>query len=152
MPHSAAVLDRLADRWEEDLLQTPMGELEVRWRESALNLLRRSGYLDDPEARARWLANSVESWAIDARDQVAGWLGWQYIELHAQQPVGQLDADAQGLIIGYLQDQQLFVDEDRLQDFLVRQRLIDLPAETAEAALLHLIQNRLERLGRKLSR
>ena len=149
LPHSDAVLARLGDLWEEELLRTPVGKLEAEWQERTVDLLRGRGYLDDPKARARWLEQPVEGWAEDARDQVAGVLGWLFVDSHTGHTISQLDADPQDLIVAYLQNQQLFVDEDRLQNFLVRQRLTDLPPETAQSALLHLAGARLEHLGRR---
>jgi hypothetical protein len=63
--------------------------------------------------------------------------------------VGDLEASEREACTGYLQRRQYFVDEALVQQFLVHQRLADLPAETGQAALLRLARLRLDRQSRR---
>jgi preprotein translocase subunit SecA len=149
LPQANIVLEHLGRAKAQQILDAPVGQLEGELQERIREHLRQTGFLDDPEVRARLVKQPIEEWDQQIRGEVAGFWGRQFINAHKNQPVTALDSPAREIAISYLHDQRRFVDEEQLQHFLVRQRLGDLPPETQKAALVQLARTRLDRLGRR---
>ena len=149
LPQAETLLQRLADAWQERLLATPVGELDGELQARVDDFLRRTGALDDEAARQSLLAQPVRAWERRTREQVAAFWGEQYIAAHQEQPIEELEAGVRETVVAFLQGRRRFVDEARIQHFLVHERLGDLPPETGRAALLRLARQRLDRLSRR---
>ncbi len=149
LPQAEALLNRLADAWQERLLATPVGELDGELQERVDDFLRRAGTVDDETAKQSLLAQPISAWDRRTRDRVAAFWGERYIRAHQEQPIAELEDGVRETVIAFLQSRRRFVDEERIQHFLVHERLGDLPPETARAALLHLARRRLDRLSRR---
>jgi len=149
VPQADALMERLKQALEEEVLHTPVGELDEQWQERLRNRLRETGLLDDPELRAQLEEQPLRNWDRRTRDQVASFLGRQFVDSHKDQPIAELDPQARGTVVAYLQSRRRFVDEEQVQNFLVHQRLSDLTRGTAETALLYLARTTLERLSRR---
>ena len=148
-PQTEALLDELGQELEKQILDTPVGELDDDLRELVGEHLREAGLLDDPAARARFLDQSIHNWDERSHDEVAEFLGHRFITAHKNEPLGELEPEPRETAIAYLHSQRRFVDEERIQRFLVHERLIDLPLETQQQAVQHLAQTRLERLSKR---
>jgi preprotein translocase subunit SecA len=149
LPEAESLLRELGRSWEAQVLGTTVGELGEEYRDLVLDQVRTTGRLDDPAARKRLEEQAIQSWDRRTRDQVASYLGQRVIDAEAELAIRDLDDDALQVIDAYLKRQQYFVDEERVQEFLIRQRLTDLPPETTRAALRELAQSRLDRLSRR---
>ncbi len=149
LPQAGAVLERLGQALEAQILDTPLDELDSALQERIRDHLRQTGFLDDPAARAGLVKQPIRDWDRRTRDEIADFLGQRYIEAHKGQPLAELDPQAGKIVITYLQDQHRFVDEKRVQHFLVRQHLGDLPPEIQQKALLQLARTRLDRLSKR---
>ena len=149
LPQADLLLDRLGRALEEEILATPIGELDGQVQERIGAYLRRGGFLDDLTKRARLVEQPIGNWEPGTRDEVAGLLGQEFISEHAEQSFVDLDPEARDVGLAYLQHQRRFVDEERVQQFLVYEGLGDLPPEMQAAALSHLARSRLERLSRR---
>jgi preprotein translocase subunit SecA len=149
LPQAEAVLDDLGQELEDQILDTPVGELDAELQEQAIDHLRQAGYLDDEAARAQLTERQIQDWDARTHDEVASFLGWRFIEAHKSQSVVELEAAPRERVIAYLQGQHRFVDEERVQHFLVHERLTDLPAETQQAAILYLARSQLDRMSKR---
>jgi preprotein translocase subunit SecA len=149
LPYADRLLEYLGQLLEAQILDTPVGELPDDLRQHVSDLLRQSGYLDDPEVPARLVAQPIRSWDRELYDKVAVFLGQQFIDAQQKVPVNELEPQARETAVAYLDGQRRFVDEERVQRFLVRQRLADLPPETHQAALLYVARSRLEQVNRR---
>jgi preprotein translocase subunit SecA len=149
LPRADDLLEELGQRLEGRILDTPVGELDPQLRERIGDHLRQTGFLDDPAARTRFMEQPIRDWDRRAQDEVAGLLGRQFVDAHKDQPIDGLDVQAREAAIGYLQRRRAFVDEERMQRFLVHQRVSDLPLEIRQAAILHLSHSRLDRISRR---
>jgi preprotein translocase subunit SecA len=149
LPQADELLQRLGQRLEDRMLDTPIGGLDTQLRERIGNHLRQAGFLDDPDARATFMEQPIRGWERRTHDEVAGLLGRQFVEAHNSQPITGLEIQARETAMAYLQRRRAFVDEERMQRFLVHQRLSDLPLEIRQAAILHLSRSRLDRISRR---
>ena len=153
LPQAAEVVDRLVAAREAQVLATPVAELAgASGRQAAEQVtaaLRRSGALDDPAMQSRLLAQPIRDWDRRTRDQVAAFLGREFVAANADRALDTLDAPARDVALSYLQRQRQFVDETRVQHFLVHERLADLPPATRLAAIQHLARARVDRLGQR---
>jgi preprotein translocase subunit SecA len=149
LPQADELLDQLGQMLEEEILDIPVGELDGELQERIRDHLRRVGFLDDPGIRARLLEQSIREWDRRTRDEVGAFWGRRFIESHKDEPLFELDPRVLETTITYLQRQRRFVDEDRVQRFLVHERLADLPLETQQEALLTLARSRLDHLSRR---
>jgi hypothetical protein len=107
--------------------------------------LQALGFFDDPEARQALLAQPVRHWDRRTRNLVADFTGQQELERLGDRPIAALEPDDRRAIEGYLASQGQFIDEGRVQQFLLHQRLSDLPDETRQAALVSIGQEQVAR-------
>jgi preprotein translocase subunit SecA len=149
LPDADALLDHLGQMLEAQILSTPVSELDGELQQRVRDFLQQNGYLDDPQARASLGQRAIRNWDRETRDEVAGFLGRQFIEAHEKLPVTELEPAARETAIRYLQSQRRFVDETRVQHFLVYERLTDLPEEVHQVALSYLARSRLDQLNRR---
>jgi preprotein translocase subunit SecA len=152
LPQGDAVVSELAATLGQELLVTPIRDLDDELQEQIGEQMRQGGLLDDPQARNALLEQPIRDWERRTRDEVARFWGRQFIEAHRSQPFADLQPPHRAPAIAFLEDNQRFVDEARMQRFLIRERFVELPPETQQAALLELARARLERMSkRKLS-
>ncbi|HSR35218.1 MAG TPA: hypothetical protein VLY63_32000, partial [Anaerolineae bacterium] len=152
LPQSEILVRQLSQALDKEILDTPVGELDDELRTRIGDYLRQAGLLDDPEAKVRLLNQPMGAWDQQTRDEVAVFWGRQFIEAQKGTALTDLAPGPRETVVGYLQRQLRFVDEDRVQRFLVHERLSDLPPDKQRAALLHLARSRLDRLSnRKIS-
>jgi preprotein translocase subunit SecA len=152
LPRAEQVLAHLGRALEEQVRDIPIGALDGDLQKQIRDGLREAGLLDDPAARTRLAERPISKWDRQIRDDVAGFLGRTFIAEHGRQSFTELEPQAGAVGAAYLQRQRRFVDEARVQHFLVYERLHDLPSETQSAALLQLSRARLDRLSqRKIS-
>ncbi len=152
LPQAEAVLADLSRAMDAEMLDKPVGELDGELQERIAAHLRRTGTMDDPAARARLVEQPIRDWDRRTRDEVAAFLGGRFVEAHQDRRLVELEPAARDLAIAYLQRQRYFVDETRVQHFLVHERLSDLPGETQRAAISLLARSRLDRIAqRKIS-
>ncbi len=149
LPHAETILDQLGQAAERQMLDTPIGELDSESQAQVAEYLRQSGYLDAPSARASLLEQPISTWDQRTRDEVASFLGRQFITTHASRPVADLEPEPREKTIAYLQRQRRFVDEERIQQFLVRQCLTDLPEDIQHRALQYLAHSRLDQVSKR---
>jgi preprotein translocase subunit SecA len=149
LPHAQALLEHMADVLEGEILDTAIHDLDSELRDTVVSQLRSSGFLDDPAAKAGVLERPIEDWKPETHREVSRFLGRQFIQAHQTEPIGELPEGARNTTIAYLERRRYFVDEAQIQQFLVRQRLSDLPAEIQGQALERLAQTRLERMNRR---
>ncbi len=152
LPQAEAVAADLSRAMDAEMLDKPVGELDGELQERVGAHLRQAGTLDDPAARARLLEQPIRDWDRRTRDEVAGFLGKRFVETHQEQRLAELEPAAREVAVAYLQRQRYFVDETRVQHFLVHERPSDLPGETRRAAISLLARSRLDRMAqRKIS-
>jgi preprotein translocase subunit SecA len=149
LPNAESVLQHLAQGLETQMTDIPVNQLDASLQAQVGAYLRQSGYLDDVEARSRFLQQPIRDWDRRTRDEVAVFLGRRFIAAHKEEALSQLEPDFQQATLAYLETQHRFVDEERLQRFLVYGRLADLPTETWDAALQNLARSHLERVSRR---
>ncbi len=149
LPHGEQLLDELIGEWEEEVLTTAVGELDAELTDRIGDILRQSGFLDDPVAKQALLDQPIERWDRRLRDQVASLLGSRIIDSLREQSLSQLAPSMRDSIVAYLQNQQRFVDESQVQRFLVHQRLTDLPLDLRQSALLRFARRRLDQMSRR---
>ncbi|NIV39565.1 MAG: hypothetical protein GWN58_62195, partial [Anaerolineae bacterium] len=135
LPQAEELLAELGAALGEELLVTPVGELDQESQDQIREHLRLAGLLDDPEGRTTLLQQPIRDWEQRTRAEIARFWGRQFIEANRGQPLGELDAPQRTAAITFLEANHRFVDEERVQQFLVRDRLSDLAPETQEAAL-----------------
>jgi preprotein translocase subunit SecA len=143
------LLDHMGTLLEQKIMETPVGQLDGRLQEAVLDQLRASGYLDDPAARSAFLQRPIADWDEQTVEEGAMFWGRRFIRANQEQPIVDLPPQARDTAVDYFEKQRRFVDEERVQRFLVHERLTDLPAETQRAALQYLAQTRLERMARR---
>ncbi len=148
-PHGSDLLEHLGQALEAQILETPLSELDPSLQEKVNALFQRNGLLDDAQARTRFEQQPIQDWDEATRQEVAGFWGRQFIEQHKNEAVEGLPNGAREVAVDYLQQQRRFVDETQVQNFLVRQRLGDLPLVTSQAALDYVARTRLERFSRR---
>ncbi len=149
LPQADSLLDHLGQALEEEILATPIGELDAQVRDRIGSYLRQGGFLDDQDLRTRLVEKPISNWDPRTRDEVAGLLGQEFIAEHAEKSFIDLEPDARDVGLAYLQRQRRFVDEDRVQRFLVYEGLGDLPPEIQADALSRLSRSRLDRVSRR---
>jgi preprotein translocase subunit SecA len=149
LPHAETILAELGQEAERQMLDTPIGELDSELQMQITDHLRHSGYLDAPSARASLLEQPISAWDQRTRDEVASFLGRQFITRHETRPVADLDPKPRETAIAYLQRQRRFIDEERIQRFLVHQRLTDLPEDMQERSVLHLSRSKLDQVSKR---
>jgi preprotein translocase subunit SecA len=149
LPHADQLLQTLGQEFQEQLLETPFGTLDPELQESAREHLRQGGHLDDPALRSRLLQQPISAWEERTRDAVARFWGRRYIQDHPDETVEGLEPWAREVVITFLEVQRRFVDEERVQRFLVHQGLADLEPQVREDALLRLARTRLDRASRR---
>jgi preprotein translocase subunit SecA len=149
LPQVDRLLDDLGQGMADQLLNTPIGELDAEVQERIAGYLGEAGFLDSPEAQERLVMQPFQAWEQRTRGRVAAFLGQQFVEAHKDQSIAELPSQDQEIAISYLHDQRRFVDEEAVQRFLIHQQLTDLPGETQHAALLELARSRLDRLGKR---
>jgi hypothetical protein len=149
LPHAEIILNQLGQEAERQMLDTPIGELDSELQAHITAYLRQLGYLDAPSVQSDLLEQPISTWDQRTRDEVAGFLGRQFIATHKDQPVADLEPEPREKTIAYLQRQRRFVDEERIQQFLVRQRLSDLPEDIRHQALLYLSRSRLDQVSKR---
>jgi preprotein translocase subunit SecA len=143
------VLDHLGQELKGRLLETPLGELDDEVQSRVSEYLRHHGVLDDPNARERLEEQKIGDWDRRTREEVSAYLGQRFIDSQKGQPIAELEPQARKTTIGFLQDHLRFVDEERIQRFLVHQRVSDLPEEIQQQAILHFSRARLDRFSRR---
>jgi preprotein translocase subunit SecA len=152
LPQAETVLADLSRAMDAEMLDKPVGELDGELQERIAAHLRRTGTLDDPAARAKLVEQPIRDWDRRTRDEVAAFLGGRFVEAEQDQRLIELEPAAREVAIAYLQRQRYFVDEARVQHFLVHERLSDLPGETRRAAIALLARTRLDHMAqRKIS-
>jgi len=149
LPDADALLSRLGETVESQLRGQSLSELDGDLQAQAAEQLRQAGWLDDPAARQRLVKQPIQQWDHRTRDEVAAFLGRRFIAAHQDQALDQLPAPADETVRAFLQRQRYFVDEGRIQHFLVHQRLTDLGVETQRTALERLARAQLEQLKRR---
>ncbi len=152
LPQAETVLADLSRAMDAEMLDKPVGELDGQLQERIAAHLRQTGKLDDAAARARLVEQPIRDWDRRTRDEVAAFLGRRFVETHQDQRLAELEPAPRKVAIVYLQRQRYFVDEARVQHFLVHERMSDLPGETRRAAISLLARSRLDRMAqRKIS-
>ncbi len=152
LPQGDSVVNELGAAMRQDLLDTPIENLDQEVQDQIGEYVRQAGLLDDPQARSRLLEQPISDWEQRTLDEIARYWGRQFIEAHRSQPFDRLESPHRAKAIAFLEENQRFVDEQRVQRFLVRERFSNLAPETQQAALLQLARTRLDRLSkRKLS-
>jgi preprotein translocase subunit SecA len=149
IPHADDLLQTLGHDFAEQLLEAPFGTLDPDLQESAREHLRQAGHLDDPALRTRLLDQPMSAWEQRTREAAARFWGRRYIQEHADETVEGLAPWAREATIAYLEEQRRFVDEGRVQRFLVHQGLGDLDPQVRQDALLRLARTRLDRASRR---
>ncbi|HNS52410.1 MAG TPA: hypothetical protein PKO09_14655 [Anaerolineae bacterium] len=149
LPSGAEIASQLGKEMEARLLDTPVGELDAQLRSRIRNRLRERGDLEDAQARLAFMERPIGTWDRRAMEAIARAIGTRQIEAAREVPLSQLAENDRQAVLGYLRRQRRFVDEERVQRFLVHESLDDLPADTRDAALAHVARGRLERLGRR---
>ncbi|MGC9335365.1 MAG: hypothetical protein ACP5JJ_14525, partial [Anaerolineae bacterium] len=149
LPHAADLLQHMATTLEEEVLKTPIRDLNSELQETVISQLRASGSLDDPAAKANLLKKPFEDWDQETYGEVLRYWGRQFIQEHQSLPIRDLEEDARGTTIAYLARRRYFVDEAQIQQFLVHQRLSDLSADIQERALRYVARRRLENMNRR---
>jgi preprotein translocase subunit SecA len=146
LPHAAGVLDYLGQAMEARLLRTRISELDdPALREQIEAQLQALGFFDDPAARDALLTRPVRDWDRRTRNLVSVFLGQRSIDRLDSQPIAALPPDDRQAVERYLASQGQFIDEGRVQQFLLQQRLVDLPEETRRAACLSIAQAQVTR-------
>ena len=152
LPYAQDLLQHMADDLEDEILATSIKDLDGEVRGAVMTQLRVTGFLDNPAAKSSLLEKPVEDWARETRTEVSRFLGRQFIQEHQAEAIQDLPEEARATAVAYLARRRYFVDEAQIQNFLVRQRLSDLPADIQEKALQRLARTRLERMHlRKIS-
>ena len=149
LPHASELAQRLGREIEERLLDTPLGELDAEQQARAREHLRAKGLLEDAAARTAFLALPISGWDRRVQEQAARLIGAQHIEGARNSAVSELAPREREIVLSYLRSQRRFIDEERVQRFLLHEGLDDLPVETRNPALSHLAQGRIARLGRR---
>ena len=149
LPQAGTLRKQLAEELENRVLHTPLGELDEQWQARIRDQLARDGLLDDPAAQASMMERLVDNWDPDTQEEVARFLGQQALTAQRGQIISQLDPEIRQIVVSYLDSRRRFVDEERVQEFLVHQQLGDLGPEISQAALSHLARSRMERLSRR---
>ena len=149
LPHADKWLERLRDEIQEQMLKVPIGKMDDELRELLINHLRQSGFLNDPTILTVFEEKPIGDWDRRVRDDVAKLLGWQFIEDHQDRPIIELEPWAREEIVSALQRRRAFVDEERIQHFLVHQRVSDLPEGIRHTAIWLATRARLERWERR---
>jgi hypothetical protein len=149
VPYAGDILDHMGQALEEEILQTPVEALDRPLEKKILDQLRASGILDDPSSREKLIEQPIGRWNEDTAAEVAQLLGRRFIESHKELAIDELPDQTRQIGVRYLDSQRRFVDEDRVQHFLVHQHLDDLPPEVQQATLQHLASSRLDRLSRR---
>ncbi len=149
LPYAGELAAQMGEELKAHLLDTPLAELDPEIVPRVREHLRAKGLLEDPTARSAFLARPIGAWDRRMQEQVARTVGAREIEASRNIAVAQLEPRARDIILRYLRGQRRFIDEDRVQRFLVHEGLGDLPAETRQAALSHLALTRTERLSRR---
>jgi preprotein translocase subunit SecA len=149
LPQAEILLNQLGEEWERYFLDTPIRELDAELQDRMGEHLRQTGLMDEPAARTRLQEQPIREWDPRTRDEVARFLGEQFIKAHEREPLAELDPDPRETAIVYLKSQRRFVDEERVQHFLVHEHLSDLPPETQQAAIVYLARTRLDRVSKR---
>jgi preprotein translocase subunit SecA len=149
LPQAEAVLGEFRRALEQDILAKRLGELDEGLQRRVLDLVRPTGLLDDPQARANLLEQPVSDWDRRTKETIAAFWGRRIIDAHKDEAIDKLEPELRSVIVAYLQEQRRFVDEAQVQRFLVHERLVDLSPEAQEAALDHLARSRLDRVSRR---
>ncbi|MBN1659748.1 MAG: hypothetical protein JXA93_15180 [Anaerolineae bacterium] len=149
LPGAETVLAEMGRIFEQTVLNTPVNRLEADLHDDLVSQLQSTGHLDDPAARQAWEQQPIGQWDQATRDEVARYLGRQEVAAHQALPIDDLPSPIRGTVIWYLERQRRFLDEARVQDFLVHRHLSDLPTEVQAGALRHMATARVERLGRR---
>ena len=149
LPQAEALQRHLGQAVEKQILDTPLGQLDAEVRQRIQEHLSQAGLLDDAAARSSFLQQQIGDWDQRTRDQVASFVGQQFLENHKGQRLAELAPEPRRVAVSYLQRQHRFVDEERVQQFLIHQRLSDLPPETKSPALTYLARTRLDRVSKR---
>jgi hypothetical protein len=149
LPRADDLLSRLGQALKEQILDKPINELDSQLQTRIVDHLRQTGMLDDPALRAKLAEQPLRDWDQRTTEEVTGFWGREYIAAHEDQALTELDPGARERAITYLDQQRRFVDEERVQRFLLHERVSDLPPQTQEAALLELARSRLDRFSRR---
>ncbi len=115
------LLARLGQELQDRILETPLGELDDEVQTRVGEYLRQHGVLDNLDARDRLVDQKVSDWERRTREEVDAFLGQRFVESQKGQAIAELEPQARKTTIGFLQDHLRFVDEERLQRFLVHQ-------------------------------
>jgi preprotein translocase subunit SecA len=149
LPQAEELVSALGAAAGQELLVTPIGDLDEEVQDQVREHLREAGLLDDPQMRSRLIEQPIRNWEQRTRDQVARFWGRQFIEAHRSQPFAEVEAPHRAAAIAFLEENQRFVDEERVQRFLIRERFSDLAPEIQQAALTQLARTRLERMNKR---
>ncbi len=149
LPHAEEWVERLGRELQERMLDVPIGKMDAELRELVIHHLQHSGFLEDPASRAIFWEKPIGEWDRRVRDEVARLLGWRLIEEHKDRPIIELEPGARDEVVSTLQRRRAFVDEERIQHFLVHQRVSDLPEDVRHSAIRRATRARLERRERR---
>jgi hypothetical protein len=149
LPDADRVLEQLGQSLEEEILDTPFGQLEDGLQSRAVSHLRKAGFLDDPAAKASLVDKAIGKWDEKTRDEVARFWGQRTMKAQADAPIVALDGDERETAIDFLQRRRRFVDEARVQRFLVHERFADLPPDVGQAALEHMAGAQLDQVKKR---
>ena len=149
LPQAEELVSTLGAAAGQELLVTPIGDLDEEMQDQIRDHVREAGLLDDPQIRSRLVEQPIHNWEQRTRDEVARFWGRQFIETHRSQPFAEIEAPHRAAAISFLEENQRFVDEERVQRFLIRERFSDLAPETQQAALMQLSRTRLERMSKR---
>ncbi len=149
LPQAERLLARMGQALADQVLDTPIHDLDAALQEQILSHLRQAGLLDNPQARDELLYQPIHDWDERTRDEVTAFLGRRFIAAHQDRPVADLPDQAREMVLAHLQARRAFVDEEQVQRFLVHGRLSDLPPDRQWEAVLYLARARLDRLSKR---
>ena len=149
LAHGPEIASHLGREMESQILDTPVGDLDAEIQSRIRDRLREQGGLEDAQARLAFTRQPVGTWDRRSQEAIARDIGTRQIQMARDLPISQLPESERGAVLAYLRKQRRFVDEERVQRFLVHEGLDDIPAETRDAALAHVARERLERLSRR---
>ncbi|MGQ9665954.1 MAG: preprotein translocase subunit SecA [Anaerolineae bacterium] len=140
------VFEDVADRAAQHLaarLDPRSGELDQPLFDAVETALLELGAFNDPHAEAEFARRRLAEMSRADFEELAEYVGEQYLNPLRSRTVGSLDAQLQQHVKQILHQRGYFRDERRLQEFLVHQCLNDL-GEEAHLVARHLVRRQME--------
>ncbi len=134
---------------ERSLIESRLVDLDEETVQHIRGYLLERGYFEDEAAKTELLDKPLANLGKALREAIAAYLGQEMLVELKERPVSQWDAEVRQGVVEHLQSRGLFVDEERVQHFLVHQRLGDLGEETALEACRYIVSKRLEKFAER---